>query len=183
MKMERELTRVKYFLRFGTELSVIHFTRKSSFLAFLREEDKKSKKRLKSLENIFKFSQNSREKEIELKSRIETLVLSEKRLFSHSFPLLLVSLFECQSSRDNNQEQSQFRQLAIQLLSRDICQSKDILMFCHVIGREKINSSRRIRKALNGFYSRDFNESQIQEMLLIQKKFSKYSKILFFINY
>jgi len=173
---DRELSRIGRYLRYGTEMNTIYSDRNSSFNVFLKV-DKESKhiprkKTLKSVTNLWNavkdFEHNWHKF---VANKIETLIESIEQFYENAITFVIISLFECQKF---GQIQSSFRLLAVKLLLKPFIHPLDVLVLCKAIGRDGINSSGSLRNAINRYYSQDFNDKQIEEILVFNSKFGNY---------
>ncbi|CAG2176799.1 unnamed protein product [Oppiella nova] len=171
----RELSRIDRFLRTNSELNAVHFDRKSSFNAFLRPFDQRVRKAvespLKCVQNLWLFLQNKDEKtRQEFAERVNEIVAKVGAdIAPNALPRLLVALFRCQTP---GAQQSPFRALAVALLcASPLIHVTDVFLFCALIGRKGISSSRAVRHALRRFYGRDFDDLHVETMLVFGQQF------------
>lgn len=174
---DRELSRIDRYLRYGTEMNTINCDRNSSFNIFLKV-DKESKriprkKTLKSVTNLWNavkdFEHNWHKF---VANKIETLIESiDEQFYENAITFVIISLFECQKIAEI---QSSFRLLSIRLLLKPFIRPLDVLVLCKAIGRNGINRSGSLRNAINRYYSQDFNDNQIEEILVFNSKFGNY---------
>jgi len=173
----RELSRIDRYLRFGTEMNTIHCEKNSSFNAFIKAEDESVrvpyKKSLTSVTNLWNsvkdFDINTQKM---VANKIETVIVSIAEPFhENAITYVIISLFECQKSGDI---QSPFRSLAISLIQKPFIRPINILVLCKAIGNKRINSSSRIRYTIGKYYSQEFNDKQLEEILVFGSKFGNF---------
>lgn len=158
--IEREIKRIEFFLRFGSELNLINFRSKASFSSLFLKREIRPEFELKSVKNLIKTQNNPK-----VFQKIKNSLTADERS-SHTLPAIALSFWT--SDNPKEEDKQHFRCLSLELVSK--MSSSEVLEFCHLLGKKRINSSKKLRKVFKEFYCRELTEEEFETIVVFSRE-------------